>query len=237
MTTKHPTKPEDINPEIKTKPQHSQRLSRTSPKNFNIQSQNLGTKSHGQSWLRRKPMPLNGFLAKNDQSRKILYLVEFDETPRFWYPSVALNTWIDFSSRTVWYRPSECRKNFSFCFSLSLYLIYFLSSPCLLPFIFFFFPFLPFLSTEHPSFCLLPSHFLIFSFLFSYLSHFFILSFSRLFLFLPFLFSISHLDCINRMVQKWGKHPPLSSIATCYHHNFSLNFLIFLFSLFPSFDT
>ena len=42
----------------------------------------------------------------------------------------------------------------------------------------------------------------LFSFIFS--SH----SFSLIFLFLPFLFSISHLDCINRMVEKWGKLPP-----------------------------
>ena len=46
--------------------------------------------------------------------------MEFDENPRFWYPRVALNALINFSSRTVELQPSECRKNLPFCFSLSL---------------------------------------------------------------------------------------------------------------------
>ena len=217
MTTKHPTKPEDINPEIKTKPQHSQRLSRTSPKNFNIQSQNLGTKSHGQSWLRRKPMPLNGFLAKNDQSRKILYLVEFDETPRFWYPSVALNTWIDFSSRTVWYRPSECRKNFSFCFSLSLFdLFSFL--PLFASLHFFFLSFSPFL-IHRTSFLLFASisfsHFLISFLLFISFFHSFIFSSISFSSFSLFYFSFGlHQPNGPKVGETSPRFPPLPLVIT-----------------------
>ena len=83
------------------------------------------------------------------------------------------------------------------------------------------------------------SHFLIFSFLLflSFLIFLLFLSFSLFFHFLRFLFSISHFDCINRMVQKWGKLPPTFLHCHLSSLPFSLNFLIFLFPLFPSFDT
>ena len=190
MIPKHTTKPEDISLGIKIKSQH---CLEPVPKISNIQSQNLGTKSQGQLWPRRKPMSLNDFWAKNNQNRKILYLLEFDETHRFWYPHVALNEWIDFSSRTIELRPSECRENISFCFSLpflslSIRFLFFPPPVCFPSFFFFF--------------LLLSLYFL---FLFSLIVS--SLSFSLIFLFLHFLFSISHLDCINSMVQKWGKLP------------------------------
>ena len=65
------------------------------PKISNIQSQNLGTKSHGLFRLQKQPMPLHRFLF---QVGKIPYLVKFDETPRFWYPCVARDAWINFVS-------------------------------------------------------------------------------------------------------------------------------------------
>ena len=34
---------------------------------------------------------------KQGTSRFFLYFVEFDETPRFWYPRVALDAWTDFA--------------------------------------------------------------------------------------------------------------------------------------------
>ena len=105
--------------------------------------------------------------------------------------------------------------------SLSLSIRFPLILSCLLPLYLFFFPFLHFLSTEHPSFLFAPpSHFHIFSFIIFLL----FLSFSLLFLFLHFLFSISHLDCINRMFQKWGKLPP-----TFFHcHLSSLPFFLLI---------
>ena len=81
-------------------------------------------------------------------------------------------------------------------------------------------------------FCLFPH--LIFSFsnfsIFFNFSHFSFLSSSLLFLFLHFLFSTSHLDCINRMVKKWGKLPP--TFLLC-HLSLSHFFLIFMTFLFP----
>ena len=115
------------------------------------------------------------FRLENNPSRKILYLTEFNETPRNWYPRVARNAWIDFYSRTVWTRPSEYRENpssFSLSF-LSLSLSDFSSLHCLLPFLFFFsfLLFLPFLI--HRTFfspCLFLSHFSFhFPFFFSFL--------------------------------------------------------------------
>ena len=111
-----------------------------------------------------------------------------------------------------------------------------------------FFSFLPLFSSHHFSFFFLPpyhrtSPFLFahtqfpFPFLFIFSLIFSSLYFSLLFLFLHFLFSISHLDCINRMFKTGENFPSLSFIATCHHHHFSLNFLIFLFPLFLSFDT
>ena len=45
--------------------------------------------------------------------------MEFDETPRFWYPRIAHDAWIDFSSQTVELRPLERWENLPFCFSIS----------------------------------------------------------------------------------------------------------------------
>ena len=69
------------------------------------------------------------------------------------------------------------------------------------------------------------------------------LSFSHLFLFLfsffSFLFSFLFLIWIasTEWSKSKGNFPPLSSIATCHHHYFSYKYMIFLFPLFPSFDT
>ena len=57
------------------------------PKSSNIQSQNFGIKSHGLLRPRKQPMSLHDLFF---QVRKIPYLVEFDETPRFWYPTRSL---------------------------------------------------------------------------------------------------------------------------------------------------
>ena len=72
------------------------------PKIFNIHSQNLGTKLHG---LFRPRNNLCHYMAFYSKYGKFLtknhrnpYLVEFDETPRFWYPRVARNAWINFVS-------------------------------------------------------------------------------------------------------------------------------------------
>ena len=119
------------------------------------------------------------FRLKNNPSRKIPYPVEFDETLRFWYPRVACDAWIDFSSRTVEIRPSEYRENLHSCFSLSTRFHLFLSCwP--FPFLFFlgFYFSLFYLSIKFPffSFCSHP-HLFIFSFslffIFSFLSFFF----------------------------------------------------------------
>ena len=160
--------------------------------------------------------------------------MEFDETQRVWYPRVARDAWIDFSSQIVELRPSEHRENLFF-FSLP-----FLSlSLCLLPhcpifplLVFLSFP--PFSLLFLFSFGLILSHrivsflfvcslliFLIFSF-----SHF--PSFSLLFLFLHFLFSFSPLNCINRMVPKVGNFLPTSSFGSC-HSPIFLNLFSFPF--------
>ena len=59
------------------------------------------------------------YMACRQKILKIPYLMEFDETPRFLYPLVACDAWINFSSRTVKLRPSERLENPPF-FSLSL---------------------------------------------------------------------------------------------------------------------
>ena len=43
--------------------------------------------------------------------------MEFEKTPKFWYPRVTLVTWTDFTSRTIGIRPSKRRENFPFLFS------------------------------------------------------------------------------------------------------------------------
>ena len=149
-------------------------------------------------------MQLNGFLAKNNQSRKIPYLLEFDETPRFWYPRVTLVAWIDFTSYSnetdspISVDLRKKRKPFFFS-SLSLFCSF---SP--LSFLHFL-SFSPFLSTELPL-CLFPS-----SFLFNFPFTFFFLFFSH-----------------TQIDQSGGSFPPLSSFDTCHPHIFSLIFLIFL---------
>ena len=92
--------------------------------------------------------------------------MEFDETPKFWYPRIGRDAWINFSSLTVELRSSECRENLFFFFSLSLSLRLLLSLSSLL------FSFLLssssfYLSIEFLHSCLLPSLFLNFSFFFS----------------------------------------------------------------------
>ena len=154
--------------------------------------------------------------------------MEFDETPRFWYPRIALDVWINFSSSTVELRSSECRENLHFCFSLSIRFIFFPPSVCF-PSFFFLLPYplnFPLFVCSHPI-----SFFSFLSF-----SHFFFSSLSFpsfsifYFLFLIWIASI-------KWSKSGGNFPPLSSIPTCHQHHFSINFLIFLFPLFPSFDT
>ena len=162
------------------------------------------------------------FRLKIIQVGKFPYLVEFDETPRFWYPRVAHDAWIDFNTQTVEIRPSERRKIsffslffpflppflFSYVFSLSLSLLAeliplgnflpFSSSP----------PYLPLVSL---------SHFLFISFLSSYWFSFFLF----------FLFSFLVLI------------PPNLSFVCSHSHNFF--FIYFdLFDFIPfiiQFDT
>ena len=75
--------------------------------------------------------------------------MEFEKTPRFWHPRVARDAWIDFSSRTVELRPSECRENFSFSsslshrFSFSIFSIRFFFLLYLFVFLLFLLPFTP----------------------------------------------------------------------------------------------
>ena len=154
---------------------------------------------------------------------KILYLVELNKTSRFWYPRVALDAWIDFSSRTAELRLSECWENLHFCFFLSLYPISF-PPPLLFCFPLPHFSFL--IHQTYFSFCLFPH--LIFSF-FSYFSQF---PFFHLLLYLFFfIFSFLHLIWIasTEWSKSGGNFPPLSSIATCHSHIFFLIFMIFLF--------
>ena len=68
------------------------------PKISNIQSQNLGTKSHGLFRPRNNLCHYMAFRLKIFQVGKIPYLVEFDKTPRFWYPRVARDAWINLVS-------------------------------------------------------------------------------------------------------------------------------------------
>ena len=141
-------------------------------------------------------MPLHGFHAKDIPSRKISYLVEFDETPRFWYPHVACDAWIDFSSWTVELQPSEYRENLHFFslshFSLSLSIRSLPLPPS-------FFSSLSSISSYPPElpffFFVCSSHHFLFIFLFLlFLSFFFlsfIFSFISLSLFLHFIFFFS----------------------------------------------
>ena len=149
--------------------------------------------------------------------------MEFDETPRFWYPRVACDELIDFYSWTIEIRPLECQENLPF-FSLSLSdSPLSLSLPCLLSFIFFSFSFLFFLplSTCTSLSCLfnpyLFSFISIFSFLIVYSLHFSLFS------------SFYILDYDYPYGSSGGNFPPLSPLATCHHHVFLPYFLYFLF--------
>ena len=64
----------------------------------NIKSQNLGTKSHGLFRPRNNLCHYMAFILKIFQVGKIPYLMELDETPRFWYSCVARDAWINFIS-------------------------------------------------------------------------------------------------------------------------------------------
>ena len=48
--------------------------------------------------LKENPKSLNDLYTRNIQTKKILYLLEFDETPVFWYSCIALITWTNFTS-------------------------------------------------------------------------------------------------------------------------------------------
>ena len=129
------------------------------------------------------------------QVGKIPYLTKIDKTPRFWYPCVARDAWIDFYSRTVEIRPLECRENLHFLF-LSLSILFFSLSLLL----FLFFSFLPFLIHPHFLLLLIPSSSLFISFHFLF-SHFL---FSSFFYFLLILF----FELPSPIWIKWGKLPP-----------------------------
>ena len=153
------------------------------------------TKSHGLSQPRRQPMSLHNFYAKNIPSRKIPYLVELDETPRFWYPSVTHDAWIDFSSLTVELQPSKCQENLPF---------FFLSPPFLSLASFshfspiFFLSFLPFVCSQF--------HFLFFSF--SLFSHFLISLFFSSLSFPSFSLFFFSFELHQSNGPKSGKLPP-----------------------------
>ena len=152
--------------------------------------------------------------------------MEFDKPQRFWYPRVARDVWINFSSRTVG-PPRKSPFLFLSPFSIRFFFLYLLlASP-----LFFYVGFSPFLPyPTHSSLCFLfisfPFHFL-FSLIFSFLS------FSHLFLFLHFRFSFTPLDCINRMVPKVGNILTTSSFATYHSHIF---LIFFHFPFFSSCD-
>ena len=175
---------------------------------------------------------------------KIPYLTEFDETPRFWYPHVTRDAWIDFYSRTVEIRPSECKENLPFCFSLP-FLSLSLSDSSLSPlfplpsfsfsfsFLFFSFSFL-----IHPQFLILfvpsSSLFISFHFLFFSFSSFSHSSFSLFSIFfLHFLFWIS----ITRMDQVGEAYPHFPSWPLVITIFFFLIFFIFFFLFITSCNT
>ena len=139
--------------------------------------------------------------------------MEFDETPRVWYPHVARDVWINFSSRIVKFRSSERRENLPFSSSLSLF--FFLS---FLSCLFSFFPPLFFYIHRIPS--LVCSHPRLFSFfIFSFL-HFLHSSFS---LFSSFLILF---DFVLHELIKVGKFPP--TFLTCHMSSPCFFFFIFL---------
>ena len=122
--------------------------------------------------------------------------------------------------------------NLPFCFSLPfLFLSIQFSSVCFSSFLFFFFfSFLLFLSSELPFFGLFSLSFL-FHFPFSLFFHFLFSSFSS------FLFFFSFNSYPIGFYQKWGKLHPPPPPPPLPHLSSPPFFLIFLFLLFPSFDT
>ena len=139
--------------------------------------------------------------------------MEFDGTPRFWYPRIAFIAWIDFPEKTNSSNFVDLREKIESLSLSTLSSIFFHSHPFTADFL----PFLPLFVTSL-------SHFHFFSNLsfriFSSLISFFFLF---LFHFSPhFSFgSLSHVEI------KWGKLPLTFPLATCQHHVYSLIFLYF----------
>ena len=163
--------------------------------------------------------------------------MEFDETPRFWYPRIALNAWTDFafcSYENLWFdfckSYREVEAPFSFLsllvsshlfstFSLSLIPIKFswfapfsFISPSFLSFLLLFFHYSPAL----PSFVCSHSFFSFSLYFIFLLSFIFFSSFSP-----PFLLLLPVL------IKSGGNFPPLCYLATCHLYNF-LYFFFFL---------
>ena len=157
--------------------------------------------------------------------------MEFDETPRFWYPRVARDELIDFYSWTIEIRPLECQENLHFF--LSLYPILLSLSLSLVCSLLYFFPFLFFSFFPYPP--ALP--YLVCSILISFhLFPFSLFSLSILFIFLfspHFIFWIT----ITRMDQvgETSPHfPPWPLVITMF---FFLIFFIFFFPFITSCNT
>ena len=111
--------------------------------------------------------------------------MKLDETPRFWYPHIDRNVWIDISSQNIELLPSKCRENLLFFFSLSLFVCF----PSVQFFTLLFFSFLAFLPFPFYFFSLVVLSYpieLSFFYLFAPLSFFFIFSFSLIFSSLSF---------------------------------------------------
>ena len=163
--------------------------------------------------------------------------MEFDETPRYLYLRVARDVWINFSSRTVEFRPSKSRENphfLSISFFLSLSIIFY-SLSFLVCFSFpppVSLPFLPY-PTEFPLFsCLFLSYFSI-SFSFPLFFSFYLI-FLFLFFFLVLLsFYLILIHPLN--LSKSGENfPLLSSMPHVITMFFFLIFFIFIFPFITS---
>ena len=140
---------------------------------------------------------------------KILYLLEFDETTRFWYPCVAHIAWIDFNSRIVEIRPSERREKSPFSFlplsSSSPTFFPSLLCPIFLPFFFFGFPIFFSFFPSYP-----PNSFFFFFFFAPILFFLFIFHFLFSFIFSSFSFSLfsSLFTSPTRIDKKEGETSP-----------------------------
>ena len=132
--------------------------------------------------------------------------MEFDETPRFWYPCVVLDAWTNFAFCSdenlgpVFISLREKWNPFLFLsFSLSYSFFFYF------PFCFFFF--LSFLFWIFSS-SFTPTELLLFALLFFFFHfpfHFFFFIFSSLYL---FLFSLFLFFSFNRFYQSGGNFPP-----------------------------